>query len=351
VLSSSAPLDRRHVVRSQSVMWPVMSRDICHAAFRGSSPNPHLRCPTRPPDPLSASRAARARPDCVSRSASPRSISLRPKSPPPASPAPLSGPPASPTLAAARASRLTRPAPHAPRASLTPRLTRATPTAFHATRAPRPPRPASPPLLLPLLTHRREQRVAARGDHAPARREQRVRREPCALARVPRVKHARALARVGVDRGRPRARAYAGRERGVPNGQPTLAAAQRVECRNMPCSSRFGVAVIASCLYMLWQYTTRVASFPLASTSSVPVSAPGRALPARFSCARRPATSLGPCTALAHRALRDLARSRSSRVPLLGTRPARTRSRCEIERVPAGAPGTATLSIYSNTHS
>jgi hypothetical protein len=214
VLSSSAPLDRRHVVRSQSVMWPVMSRDICHAAFCGSSPplshpssGSPVRAPRRPrPSRLRLALGITALDISTPELAAPGVARTRKRT---------AGKPdvhGFPRLApqpprTSRAPRLTCPMPHVLRASITPRLTRTTPTAFHATRAPRPPRPASPPLLSPLLTHCREHRIATCGDHAPARREQRIRREPpCALARVPRVKHARALARVRVDRGRPRAR-------------------------------------------------------------------------------------------------------------------------------------------------
>jgi hypothetical protein len=82
-------------------------------------------------------------------------------------------------------------------------------------------------------------------------------------------------------------------------------------CRNSSCA----LYVTSPCLYVLWQYTTRVASFPLASTSSAPVSAPGRALQARSSCARRPDALLGPRMALANYAPCALARSR----PIWGT--------------------------------
>jgi hypothetical protein len=77
------------------------------------------------------------------------------------------------------------------------------------------------------------------------------------------------------------------------------------------------------------EYTTPVASFPLASISSALVPAPGRALQAQSPCVWRPAVSLGLCTALACCTLRDFAQSCSLQLPSLGTRPARTCSSCE----------------------
>jgi hypothetical protein len=61
------------------------------------------------------------------------------------------------------------------------------------------------------------------------------------------------------------------------------------------------------CLYLMWQNTTRVAYFPLPSTLSAPVPAPGRALQVRSFCVQHSAVLLGPCTALTHCALRNLA--------------------------------------------
>jgi hypothetical protein len=87
VMSSSAPLDRRHVIRSQSVMWPVMSRDICHAA-----------CPSPPPSHPSSGSPVRAprRPRPYRLGLAPgitAPTSPLPTSPRLASPAPLSAPP------------------------------------------------------------------------------------------------------------------------------------------------------------------------------------------------------------------------------------------------------------------